>query len=168
MHFSRIRSVSAANGDLSAGPGHSVTVGDDYSIIRDTITISQPPGFEGDVNLIQSELSKLSTIGTVTVTPTSAVPDEFGQCAWDVTFESKAGDVPSLDVARGGTDDFGTMAELEAAEPGHGDGRRRARHLGPRRGRCIYQSNFQKAQYIVFESENKFSNPKISLRKNER
>ena len=71
--------VTAFNGDISVGPSLSVTVGDDYSIIRDTVAISQPTGFEGDVNLIQSELSKLSTVGTVTISPSSDAPDSFGQ-----------------------------------------------------------------------------------------
>ena len=106
--------VTAYNGELSAGPGQSVTVGDEYSIIRDTIAISQPEDFKGDVNLIQSELSKLSTIGTVTVTPTSAFPDDLGQCTWDVTFESKAGNVDSIEVARSGTTEFSTEAELNS------------------------------------------------------
>ena len=67
-----------------------MTIGDAYSIIRDTIAISQPESFDGDVNLIQSELSKLSTIGTVTVSTASAFPDSFGQCTWEIMFESKA------------------------------------------------------------------------------
>ena len=106
--------VTAYNGELSAGPGQSVTVGDEYSIIRDTIAISQPDDFKGDVNLIRSELSKLSTIGIVTVTPASPFPDAFGQCAWDITFESKAGDVNSIEVARSGTTEFSTDAELSS------------------------------------------------------
>ena len=114
MGSPELMTVTAHNGDISAGPGYDVTVGDEYSIIRDTIAISQPEGFEGDVNLIQSELSNLSTIGTITVSPASAVPDSFGQCAWEVTFESKAGDVASLEVARSGTSDFTTDAELNS------------------------------------------------------
>jgi len=106
--------VTAYNGELSAGPGQSVTVGDEYSIIRDTITISQPDEFKGDVNLIQSELSKLSTIGIVTVTPASAFPDDLGQCTWNVTFESKAGNVDSIEVARSGSTEFSTEAELSS------------------------------------------------------
>ena len=59
------------SGDISALSGYDVTVGDQYSIIRDTIAISQTEGFEGDVILIQSELSKLSTrLGR----------SRFGQC----------------------------------------------------------------------------------------
>ena len=106
--------VTAYNKELSAGPGRSVTVGDEYSIIRDTIAISQPDDFKGDVNLIQSELAKLSTIGIVTVTPASAFPDDLGQCTWDVTFESKAGNVASIEVARSGTTEFSTEAELSS------------------------------------------------------
>ncbi len=109
-----LMTVTAYNGDLSVGPRHSVTVGDAYSIIRDTIAVSQPEGFEGDVNLIQSELSKLRTIGIVTVSPMSAIPDVFGQCTWNVTFESKAGDISPLEVARSGTSDFSTVAELNS------------------------------------------------------
>ena len=109
-----LMTVTAYNGDLSVGPSHSVTVGDAYSIIRDTIAISQPEGFEGDVNLIQSELSKLSTIGIVTVSPISATPDDFGQCAWNITFESKAGNISPLEVARSGTSDYWTEAELNS------------------------------------------------------
>ena len=114
MGSPELMTLTSSNGKLSAGPSHSVTVGDANSVIQDTITISQPEGFEGDVNLIQSELSKLSTIGIVTVTPTSAVPDEYGQCTWQITFESKAGNTPSLQVARGGTSVFSTEAELNS------------------------------------------------------
>lgn len=109
-----LMTVTAYNGDLSVGPSHSVTVGDAYSIIRDTIAISQPEGFEGDINLIQSELSKLSSIGIVTVSSMSALPDEFGQCTWNVTFESKAGDISPLEVARSGTSDYSTDTELNS------------------------------------------------------
>ena len=112
MGSPELMTVTASNGNLLAGPSHSVTVGGAHSIIRDTVAISQPEGFEGDVNLIQSELSKLSKIGVVTVSPTNAVPDDFDQCAWEITFESKAGNVPSLEVARGGTSVFSTVAEL--------------------------------------------------------
>ncbi|KAL3774885.1 hypothetical protein ACHAW5_007303 [Stephanodiscus triporus] len=114
MGSPELMTVIASNGDISAGPSHSVTVGDAHSIIRDTVEISQPEGYEGDVNLIQSELSKLSTIGIVTVSPASSVPDDFGQCTWEITFESKAGNVPSLEVARGGTSLFSTEAELNS------------------------------------------------------
>ena len=61
MGSPELMTVTAHNGDISAGSGYDVTVGDEYSIIRDTIAISQTEGFEGDVILIQSELSKLST-----------------------------------------------------------------------------------------------------------
>jgi hypothetical protein len=114
MGSPELMTVTASNGDISAGPSHFVTVGDAHSIIRDTIEIFQPTGYEGDVNLIQSELSKLSTIGIVTVSPASAVPDNFGQCTWEITFESKAGNVPSLEAARGGTRDFSTEAVLNS------------------------------------------------------
>eukprot|EP00804_Cyclotella_cryptica_P021433 CCRYP_005783-RA/>CCRYP_005783-RA protein AED:0.00 eAED:0.00 QI:831/1/1/1/1/1/3/2372/6166 len=109
-----LMTVTAFNSGKSAGPGYSVTVGDHYSIIRDTVLITQPDEFKGDVNLIQSELSKLSSIGVVTVTPLSPVPDSFGQCVWRVTFESKAGDVPSIEVAKSGTDMFSTVADLNS------------------------------------------------------
>jgi len=114
MGSPELMTVTAQNGDEYAGPSHSVTLGDSYSIIRDTITISQPMGYEGDVNLIQSELSKLSNIGIITVSPASAEPDSFGQCSWQITFESKAGDVVPLEVARSGTTDFSTNAELNS------------------------------------------------------
>ncbi|KAL7537095.1 hypothetical protein ACHAXR_007582 [Thalassiosira sp. AJA248-18] len=114
MGSPELMTVTATNGDSSVGPGLSATVGDAYSIIRDTIAVSQPDGFEGDVNLIQSELSKLSTLGMVTVSPSSAVPDSLGQCTWEITFESKAGNVPPLEVARSGTSDFSTNAELDS------------------------------------------------------
>ena len=104
--------VAAFNGDVTAGPGYSVTLGDEFSVIQDTIVISQPDEFKGDINLIQSELSKLSSIGVVTVSPQSAVPDSFGQCVCEVTFESKAGNVPSIEVAESGSDTFSTLATL--------------------------------------------------------
>ena len=61
MGSPELMTVTAYKGDISAGSGYDVTVGDEYSIIRDTIAISQPEGFEGDVILIQFELPKLST-----------------------------------------------------------------------------------------------------------
>jgi hypothetical protein len=91
-----------------------VTLGDEFSIIQDSITVSQPDEFRGDVNLIQSELSKLSSIGVVTVSPSSPIPDSFGQCVWEVTFESKAGNVPSIEVAKSGTSNFSTTATLNS------------------------------------------------------
>lgn len=62
-------SVTVYNGDDSTDNGYSATLADDYSIIRDTISITQPDDFEGGVNLIQSELSKLGSIGVATVSP---------------------------------------------------------------------------------------------------
>ena len=76
--------------------------------------MSQPGAFSGDVNLIQSELSKLSTVGTVTVSPASAVPDAFGQCTWEITFEGKAGNISPIEVAKSGTSEFSTDAELNS------------------------------------------------------
>jgi hypothetical protein len=93
-----------------------VTLGDKYSIIRDTIAITQPNDFKGNVNLIQSELSKLSSIGVVTVSPQSPVPDGSGQCVWEVTFESKAGNVPSIEVAKSGTNSFSTSATMNSGD----------------------------------------------------
>ena len=48
------------------------------------------------------------------MTPTSAVPNEYGQCTWQITVESKAGNIPSLQVARGSTSVFLTEAELNS------------------------------------------------------
>ena len=91
-----------------------MTLGDEYSIIQDTITISQPDDFRGDLNLIQSELSKLDSIGIVSVSPQSPIPDSFGQCTWEVTFESKAGNIPPIEVAKSGTNNFSTSATLNS------------------------------------------------------
>lgn len=110
-----IMKVQAWNSGESAGPAQSVTVGDEYSIIRDTVAVTQPENFKGDDNLIQAELSKLP-IGEVTVSPANATPDSSGQCAWLVTFETKAGDVPPLEVSGSGgsSSDFSTSADLNA------------------------------------------------------
>ena len=43
------------------------------------------------------------------------------ECAWEVTFESKAGDVASLEVARSGTSDFTIDEELTDAELNSGN-----------------------------------------------
>ena len=104
--------VTAYHEDLSpVGPAISVTVGPmPSSIVRDTIAVSQPVEFQGDVDLIQSELSKLSTVGLVSVTADSIVPDAAGQCRWHVTFESNAGDLQSLEVAPGSTGSAGVGA----------------------------------------------------------
>ena len=66
------------------------------------------------MSISSSPISKLSTIWIVTVTPTSAVPNEYGQCTWQITVESKAGNIPSLQVARGSTSVFLTEAELNS------------------------------------------------------
>ena len=104
--------MTAYHEDLSpVGPAISVTVGPmPSSIVRDTIAVSQPVEFQGDVDLIQSELSKLSTVGLVSVTADSIVPDAGGQCRWHVTFESNAGDLQSLEVAPGSTGSAGVGA----------------------------------------------------------
>ena len=74
-------------------------VGPYPSLIQDTISVTQPSGFEGDISLIQAELSKLKNVGDVTVKADSITPDFAGQCSWSVTFESKAGNLPSLQVS---------------------------------------------------------------------
>ena len=104
------------HGDFFAGPGTSITVGEYPAIIRDTITITQPTEFQGDVHMIQSELSKLSSIGIVTVTSENDVPDSSNQCKWSITFETNAGDLASLQVARSGSDDFSVSATLESGD----------------------------------------------------
>jgi hypothetical protein len=71
---------------------------------------------EWNVNLIQSELSKLNSIGVVTVSPQSPVPDGSGQCVWEVTFESKAGNVPSIKVAKSGTNRFSNSATMNSGD----------------------------------------------------
>ncbi len=44
----------------------------------------------------------------------TSVPDNFGQCTWEITSECKAGNVPSFEAARGGTRDFSTEAVLNS------------------------------------------------------
>ena len=44
------------------------------------MTVSEPSEFRGDINLIQSELSKLSDVGIVTVTSENEEPDELAFC----------------------------------------------------------------------------------------
>ena len=111
-----ISAVTAYHGEYSAGPNTDVIVGDAPAIIRDRIVVSQPNAFLGDIQLIQSELSKLSNLGLVTVSAENEVPDEFLQCSWEVTFEGKAGDVPSLQVAPSGSNSFSTSATLEGGD----------------------------------------------------
>ena len=52
------------------------------------MTVSQPSEFRGDINLIQSELSKLSDVGIVTVTSENEEPDELLQCRWRIKLVS--------------------------------------------------------------------------------
>lgn len=96
----------------SSGPGTNITVGDYPAIIRDKIVISQPDAFQGDINLIQAELSKLPGIGTITVSSDSESPDAFGQCSWTVTFETKAGNIPPLLVSGVISDQYSTSATM--------------------------------------------------------
>ncbi len=108
--------VAAYNGEHTTGPSFDVIVGNSPAVIRDRIIVSQPLGLKGDINLIHSELSKLSNIGIVTVSAEKETPDAYNQCSWKITFESKAGDVPSLQVAASGSSSFSTSASLEAGD----------------------------------------------------
>ena len=110
--------ITAFHGDEldAVGPATSVTVGPSPSIVRDTIAVTQPPEFQGDVDLIQSELSKLNTVGLVSVTADDIVPDAAGQCRWHVTFESNAGDLPAIQVAPSGSTDFSHTAALNSGD----------------------------------------------------
>eukprot|EP00956_Cyclotella_meneghiniana_P006845 scaffold9207_cov84-Cyclotella_meneghiniana.AAC.6 len=38
--------------------------------------------------------------------------DRFVQCVWKLIFESKSGNVPSIEVAKSGRDSFSTLATL--------------------------------------------------------
>lgn len=88
--------VTAYHGIQSTETGTTATVGPSPSIVRDTISVTQPVGFEGDANIIQSELNKLSLIGLVTVT--SSDIDSRKQCSYRVTFVTKAGDIAAINV----------------------------------------------------------------------
>lgn len=103
----------AVNEELNAGPGTLVTVGPSPSIIRDTITVTQPPDYEGNIDIIQSELNSLSTIGLTTVNAVNLLPDASNQCSWRVTFETNASDLPSLEVAPSGSVLFSKSAILQ-------------------------------------------------------
>ena len=108
--------VVAQHGAHTAGPSTSVTVGVKPSVVRDTIEVMQPPELQGDYHLIQSELSKLSGIGLVSVTSDTVVPDSNGQCHWHVTFESNAGNVAPFHVSKSGSSDFGLSAKLNSGD----------------------------------------------------
>jgi len=88
--------VTAYHGVQSTETGTTATVGPNPSIVRDTISVTQPVGFEGDTNIIQSELSKLSSIGLVTVS--SSDIDSRKQCSYRVTFQTKAGNAAAIHV----------------------------------------------------------------------
>ena len=80
------------------------------------MTVTQPPSFEGDVNIIQSQLSKLSTVGLVTVTAENINPDALGQCSWRVTFQTKAGDLEAIRVFESGYDELSTSLALSSGK----------------------------------------------------
>jgi len=106
--------VAAYNGNLSTDHDTSVTVGAIPSIIRDSFSVTQPPNFRGDFGAIHSELSKLVSIGEITVTADDASPDEAGQCSWLITFETKAGNVDSLMASNSDSVNFMNIATLES------------------------------------------------------
>jgi hypothetical protein len=56
LEYVSVERTPAFNGDESIDAGYSVTLEDKHSIIRDTIIITQPDDFKGNINLIQSEL----------------------------------------------------------------------------------------------------------------
>ena len=98
------------------GPASSVTIGPDPSIIRDTITVTQPQDYIGDVGIIQKELSALGSIDTVTVSVVNSSPDDLGYCSWRVTFDFNAGDLPGLEVAAIGSDNFLSTVLLDTGD----------------------------------------------------
>ena len=108
--------VTAYNSEYSAGPSSNVIVGDSPAIIRDRVVVSQPVAFQGDINLIHSELSMLTNTGIVTVSAENESPDAFNQCSWRVTFESKAGNIPPLQVVASGSTSFSTSANLDGGD----------------------------------------------------
>eukprot|EP00957_Ditylum_brightwellii_P057484 4358547-Ditylum_brightwellii.AAC.2 len=67
--------IMAFHGILSTGLSTSVTVGARPSIVCDTVEITHPVKFQGNTNLIQSELSNIKTVGMITVTADSDNPD---------------------------------------------------------------------------------------------
>lgn len=104
--------VSLFHDNFQSGPGTNITVGDKPAFIRDRVVVFQTDDFKGDVNLIQTELSRLHGIGIVSVSPESEYPDELLQCSWRVTFDSKAGDIPPLLVSEAGSDFFSLSATM--------------------------------------------------------
>eukprot|EP00981_Chlorochromonas_danica_P003361 scaffold644_cov168-Ochromonas_danica.AAC.53 len=63
----------------------------------DTVTIQTL--VNGQKDAIKAALELLPNIGTVTVTPLSSVQGINGNCQWKITFDSNAGDLPSLQVS---------------------------------------------------------------------
>jgi len=54
----------------------------------------------------------LEGIGIITVSSESETPDEFGQCSWKVTFETKAGNIPPLLVSGVESEQYSTSATM--------------------------------------------------------
>ena len=104
--------MTAFHEDLVVGPSTTVSLGSYLSIIRDNLTVSQPPGFEGDIGIIEAELNTLSTINSVTVDAVNAIPDDKGQCSWMITFNLNAGNLPALQVSSSENNNFSTSASL--------------------------------------------------------
>eukprot|EP00957_Ditylum_brightwellii_P129014 9842126-Ditylum_brightwellii.AAC.1 len=82
--------VTLFHGIFSAEPSTSVTEGAMPVIVHNMVAITQTVKFQGKISLIQSELSKLKTIGLAAVTVDSTIPATAGQCKWLVTFENNA------------------------------------------------------------------------------
>nr|AIG55740.1 secreted protein [Thraustotheca clavata] len=73
------------------GPSSSITVG------ADTIAITTIR--DGTLQIIQTELQKLTNIGSVSVTATAGAKQT---CTWQITFNTNAGNLPLLTVGTSG------------------------------------------------------------------
>ena len=102
------------HGEEVVGPASSVTIGPSPNIISDSITVTQPPSYVGRVEILQQELNALASIEFVTVSAIEASSNNITHCSWQVTFDSNAGDIQSLEVAAKGSNNFSTIALLDS------------------------------------------------------
>jgi len=94
-----LKVLAASSG---ADPAATATVGDD------TITLSTVT--DGSINLVKTELERLTNVAQVTVTATAGAKQT---CTWQVTFDGNAGNLPLLTVSAGGGTTFGSTNTVD-------------------------------------------------------
>lgn len=89
-------------------PSSLVTVGDD------TIQISTVT--EGSINIVKSELERLTNVAQVTVTGTPTTSGASRVCTWSVTFDGNAGNLQTMTVSATSGGTFGASSTTSGGD----------------------------------------------------